>query len=123
MRDTLRPYYTLLLNALLAPLPKSPSADTLSTLLATLSSLFKNLLKTTIPDIEETWHLLTIAMDKCNPEIQRALAEVWALVLRRVKGDTRKQVLQIILRDLPVLRDTITWIFVYAFQVSSEDKV
>lgn len=73
-----------------------------------------------MPDIEDTWHSFSAALIKCNPEIQRALSEVWASILRRLKGESKKEVLQIMLRGLPSLRDTITWTFVYAFQVSDQ---
>ncbi|GJJ08423.1 hypothetical protein Clacol_002639 [Clathrus columnatus] len=116
LRDTLRPHYKSFLIALFQTLDRNPSADALTTLLTTLTLLFKHLLKLTVPEIEETWHLFAATLVKCNHEVQRALSEVWGSLMRRLKGDTRRQVCQIMLQNLQTLRDAITWVFVYAFQ-------
>lgn len=124
LRGTLEPLFMRLLETLLAPLPRSQSAETLTVLLATLSSFFKELLGSSTQRLEETWAALTSALIKCNPEVRRAVAEVWATTLRRCKGKMRDAAVAIILRDLEVVQDSGAWIFVYAFKVCrSQDSV
>jgi len=106
-----------LLEALLAPLPRSPQAETLITLLATLSPFFKNLLGSDISMLEQTWELLVPTLVRCNPEISRAVSEVWATVLRRSKAEFRKTAVSLILRDVESLSDSVAWMLVYAFKV------
>lgn len=118
LRGTLGPSYMRLLEALLAPLPRCQSADTLTVLLATLSSFFKQLLGSATQRLEETWAALTSTLIKCNPEVRRAVAEVWAGTLKRCKGETRNVAVTIILRDLATVPDSGAWIFVYTFKVS-----
>ncbi|KIJ51368.1 hypothetical protein M422DRAFT_203512 [Sphaerobolus stellatus SS14] len=116
LRHTLQPYYMPLLGALLAPLARSLEAETLNILLATLSQFFKHLMGSDISVLEETWQQFLAVMVRCNPEIQRAVSEVWATVLRRTKGDNRKMAIRLILRDLDPIQDSGAWMFVYAFK-------
>ncbi|KAG6830801.1 hypothetical protein H0H92_014650 [Tricholoma furcatifolium] len=78
------------------------SPETLTTLLSTLSALFKFLLLSSLsspstedtcphPRLEQTWHQLHTALAQTTfPEVQRALTEVWGSVLRRMRGCDRK---------------------------------
>lgn len=117
LRGTLESSYMRLLEALLVPLPRSQSAETLNVLLTTLSLFFKQLLGSTIQRLEVTWSTLTTTLTKCNPEVRRAVAEVWAVILRRFKVETRNVAVTLILRDLEVTSDVGAWIFIYAFKV------
>lgn len=106
-----------LLEALLAPLSRSQSAETLTVLLGSLSSVFKQLLGSTTLRLEKTWSALVSTLTRCNPEVRRAVAEVWASVLRWCKGETRAVVVTLILRDLETISDSGAWMFIYAFKV------
>jgi U3 small nucleolar RNA-associated protein 20 len=117
LRGTLEPSYMRLLETLLTPFPRSQSAETLTVLLATLSLFLKQLLGSTTQRLEETWSVLTSTLTKCNPEVRRAGAEVWATILRRCKGDIRNVAVTLILRDLEIIPDAGAWMFIYAFKV------
>jgi U3 small nucleolar RNA-associated protein 20 len=118
LRTTLQPQYLELLKALLSAFLRSPPAETLTSLLSTLSLFFKHLLGSTVKEtLHETWDIILATIPKCNPEIQRALAEVWASALRRLKGDVRTTAVTLILQSLEVNLDFGTWVFVYAFKV------
>ncbi|KAF8589508.1 hypothetical protein K439DRAFT_362878 [Ramaria rubella] len=117
LRGSLRPCYMHLLEALLIPLPCAHSAETFTVLLATLSVFFKHLLGSSVQILEETWSTLMLILPKCDLEVQRAVAEVWATVLRRCKGDMRKTAVTLILRDLESIGNCGAWMFVYSFKV------
>lgn len=118
LRETLQTHYTQLLEALLINLPRSPQADALTVLLSTLSLFFKHLLGSTAKEtLQGSWDILRTIVPKCNPEVQRAFAEVWATVLRRCKGDTRMAAVNLILQDLATIPDFGAWAFVHAFKV------
>ncbi|KAF8514623.1 armadillo-type protein [Gautieria morchelliformis] len=116
LRGTLELSYMRLLETLLTPLPRSQSAETLTILLGTLSLFLKQLLGSTTQRLEETWSVLTSTLTKCNPEVRRAGAEVWATILRRCKGDMRNVAVTLILRDLEIIPDGGAWMFIYAFK-------
>ena len=67
------------------------SAQALTSLLETLSSLFKyRLIPAVNPKLlNETWNVLSSVLPTCLVELQRAVAEVWAGVLRRLKAGPR----------------------------------
>jgi U3 small nucleolar RNA-associated protein 20 len=119
LRTTLSPVYPDLLHRLLALLPRSISAPALTTLLETFSSLFRYLL---IPSInldllEKTWNLLRSTLPKCLPEIQRAVAEVWASALRKMKSGAREKAITLLATNARGVEDASTWVFVYACKV------
>ena len=136
---TLLPSYADTLTRLLNLLPRSIPAETLTALLSTLSALFKHLL---IPSINNsiqsegpaedqglgededlllsTWVHAVRILQKCNPEIQRAVGELWgASVLRRLKGDEREHAIRLLidLKDMEGLQDVKAWIVVFACKV------
>ena len=117
LRRTLNPSYMPILELLLASLSRSRSAETLTVLLTSLSSVFKHLLAPSPELLAETWSLIVRTLPKCNPEVQRAFAEVWAFVLRRCKGDMRETAVTLIIQDLETIADASAWMFVYAFKV------
>lgn len=116
LRTTLSPMYPDILARLLKLLTRSISAASLSTLLATFSSLFKFLL---VPSIrfdllETTWAAMSKTLRQCIPEVQRAVAEVWGSVLRRLKAAGREKAVQSIANDLEGLEDASAWCLVFA---------
>jgi len=109
------PSYEELLAQLLTLLRRSIPAQALTALLATLSALFKFLLIPSVNnsdtdhniDRDEYKDLLRTTrtqvlrvLPKCNPEVQRAVGEVWGVgVLRRVKGKGRERAVGLLLGD------------------------
>lgn len=119
LRTTLSPIYTPLLENLLALLPRNISAQALTCLLETFSSVFRYLL---IPDIdtkllEKTWTLICSVLPKCLAEIQRAVAEVWGGVMRRMKTGTREKAVRLLAKNAALMEDASAWVVVYACKV------
>ena len=106
-----------ILEVLLASISCSLSAETLTVLLASLSSFFKHLLVPCPELLPDTWSIIISTLQRCNPEIQRAVAEVWAFVLRRCKGNVREAAVALILQDVETIADASAWMFIYAFKV------
>jgi hypothetical protein len=106
-----------LFAASLMPLSSSPSAETLTGLLASLSLLFKHLLASEAKALEETWATYVSTLTRCNSEVQRGLAEVWGTVLRRLNPEIRVIAVNFILRDYESISDVAAWIFISAFKV------
>ncbi|PPQ84329.1 hypothetical protein CVT26_011486, partial [Gymnopilus dilepis] len=146
LRTTLSPIYTPLLSLLLSLLPRSISPAALTALLETLSTLFRLLL---IPSVsvsvakadgissgsgsadasndggsllEDTYAALTATLPKCLGEIQRAVAEVWAGVLRRMKAASRERAVRLLVENanLEVIGDASAWVVVYACKSVSQ---
>jgi hypothetical protein len=93
LRSTLWPSYRALLNSLLPLAPLPLPAATFQTLLSTLSSLFKYVLIPAahsdgggLPEIRTTWSSMEHTFNKCGDDSVRMLSEVWAGVVRRLKG-------------------------------------
>lgn len=120
LRLTLLPVYPNLLDRLLQLAARSISADALTVLLSTLSALFKYLLlpSTDSTLLEQTWTAFRKILPKILPEIQRALAEVWGSVLRRLKATLRSEAVVLIAGDLEGIDDAAAWCFVSACKVS-----
>ncbi|CAA7260357.1 unnamed protein product [Cyclocybe aegerita] len=122
LRTTLSPIYTELLQSLLSLLPRSISPPALTTLLETLASIFRYLL---VPDIntallEETWKLMSSTLPKCQDEIQRAVAEVWGAVLRRMKTNTRERAVLLLAEHTREVPNASAWVVVYACRSVSQ---
>lgn len=116
LRTTLSPLYASLLHTLLTFLPRPLPSPVLTSLLATLSSLFRYLL---IPSIHldllhQTWSSFRAALPKCNYQVQRAAAEVWASVLRRLKMKARGSALALMATELKGVEDASAWMLVFA---------
>jgi U3 small nucleolar RNA-associated protein 20 len=119
LRTTLLPIYSHLLNHLLKLLPRSISAQALTSLLASLSALFKHLL---VPELdsgllESTWTSLRGTLQDCIPEVQRAVAEVWGLTLRLMKLDARKRSALFMVKSMSGIEDACAWMLVLACKV------
>lgn len=118
LRKTLINSYDALLDRLLVFLTRAISPAALTSLLTTLSSLFKHLL--TPESLTSTWERFLTALRKCKPEVQRAAAEVWATVLRRLKKDERGICVRMMLSGSEDggIDDALAWSFVFSIRVS-----
>lgn len=88
-------------------------------LLASLTTLFKYLL---IPRAEDelcsTWKQLCGSLEKCHPDVQRAVAEVWASVLRRLKKQERQLCVKVMVEDADTeMSDFVAWSMTFACKV------
>ncbi|KAH7929562.1 hypothetical protein BV22DRAFT_1191955 [Leucogyrophana mollusca] len=122
LRTTLAPVYLDVLELLLKLLNRPISAPTLTTLLATLSGLFRYLLVPSInPDLlSQTWNSIRSIIPTCNPEVQRATAEVWGSVLRRLKSTAREKALNLMAESIDEVEDATAWMVVFACKSVSQ---
>ncbi|KAF9060675.1 armadillo-type protein [Rhodocollybia butyracea] len=122
LRATLAPIYPKLLDRLFQLAVRSISAEALSVLLSTLSAVFKFLLvPSTDPTLlEQTWIVVRKILPGCLPEIQRALAEVWGSVLRKLKAALRPRAVVLIVEGLEGIDDAAAWCFVSACKSVSQ---
>ncbi|KAL0573671.1 U3 snoRNP protein [Marasmius crinis-equi] len=122
LRSTIAPVYPKLLERLLKLPTRTIEPEALKTFLSTLSSLFKYLVTpSTTPELlETTWSALRHTLPKCLPEIQRAIAEVWGSVLRKLKANLREKAVVLIAEDLDGIDDAAAWSFVYACKSVSQ---
>jgi len=119
LRSIILPSYDDLLNRLLRFLPRPVSAAALTTLLATFSSLFKHLLvpATESDIVQRTWKCVCVVLSECNSEVQRAMAEVWGSLLRRLRAPRREVVVEIMASDLARVEDACAWAYIFACKV------
>ncbi|KAF7327783.1 DRIM domain-containing protein [Mycena kentingensis (nom. inval.)] len=130
LRTTLSPVYLdPVLPRLLSLLKSSKniSAQALTTLLATLAAVFKFLL---VPEqglglLETTWGQIRDVLPRCLPDVQRALAEVWGGVLRRLKSAAKEHALVLLCEsaadeDGKNVEDAVAWCLVYACKSVSQ---
>ena len=110
--------FTRLFFNLFGLFSRTLSAQALTSLLETLSSLFKyRLIPAVNPKLlNETWNVLSSVLPTCLVELQRAVAEVWAGVLRRLKADGM-ECLVLLLAMTVILDDAAAWIIVLACKV------
>jgi hypothetical protein len=119
LRTTLSSVYPTILKRLLKLLPRALEPAALTILLETLSSLFRYLL---VPSIQielltHTWSAVRSILPKCLPEIQRAVAEVWGSVLRRLKSAARDHAVTLLAENTEGLEDPSAWAIVFASKV------
>jgi U3 small nucleolar RNA-associated protein 20 len=119
LRTTLSPVYSSLLEHLFGLFSRTLSAQALASLLETLSSLFRFLLIPAVNPklLDETWNVLCSVLPTCLAEIQRAVAEVWAGVLRRLKTTPRDNAV-LLLATTTGLEDATAWTIVFSCKVS-----
>ena len=118
---TLAPGYPRVLKRLLQLLPRSLSAEALTTLLATFSAHFKYILVPAVDAelLRQAWAAFTEVLPQCHPEVQRATAEVWGATLRRLKVSLRDDAVQMIAESADgALGDACAWILVTDCKVS-----
>ncbi|PFH47399.1 hypothetical protein AMATHDRAFT_67804 [Amanita thiersii Skay4041] len=125
LRNTLLPTYKTILSILYSLLPRPISTDALSVLLTTLTSVFKYLLIPSLQSearlLEETWTDLRSTLVKCLPEVQRAVAEVWGAVLRRLKGkEIREEAIVLLAKSLEDVEDTCAFSLAFACKSVSQ---
>lgn len=119
LRSIILPSYDDLLDRLLRFLPRPISAAALTALLATFSSLFKHLLvpATESDIVQRTWKRLCVVLPECNSEVQRAMAEVWGSLLRRLRVSKRGVVVEVMAEDLGGVEDACAWAYIFACKV------
>ncbi len=114
------------------PAPRKLSPQTLTSILQTLSSLFRYILIPTtgsnlLPLIKPSWQLLVNAMcgllrrkglGASGEEIERMLAECWGSFIRRIKkDDARSMAVSLLVEDLERCEGGVAWSFISALQV------
>jgi U3 small nucleolar RNA-associated protein 20 len=67
-----------------------------------------------------TWKQLQKNLPEANPEVQRAVAEVWGSVLRRLKAVPRASGLLLLSESLDGVEDAAAWALVLACKVSRQ---
>ncbi|KAF5354672.1 hypothetical protein D9756_005618 [Leucocoprinus leucothites] len=122
LRTTLSPIYPSILKRLLKLLPRALEPAALTVLLETFSSLFRYLL---VPSIHlelltHSWNAVSSILPKCLPEIQRAVAEVWGSVLRRLKSASRDHAVKLLAENAEGLEDASAWAIVFASKSISQ---
>lgn len=123
LKTTVLPKYESILDALLSEAPKSIPPAALSTYLATLALLFKQTLNAQPELHQSTWIRLSNALKKCRPDRQRIIAEVWGIVLRRMKTQQKGEAVELLVKSLESedrLEDVVAWVLIAAFQSTSE---
>lgn len=120
LRSTITPVYPTLLDRLIQLPTRSIAPEALKVFISTLSSLFKYIvIPATGPELlEKTWAALRHTLPKCLPEVQRAIAEVWGSLLRKLKANQRERAVVLVAEDLSAINDAAAWIFVSACKVS-----
>ncbi|KDQ13943.1 hypothetical protein BOTBODRAFT_33064 [Botryobasidium botryosum FD-172 SS1] len=94
LRSTITPLYSAILQKLLALLRLSLPPETLTALLAALSSIFKYVFIPALSNLEsgvgleETWGGIRDSIRVSGDEVRRMLSEVWGAVVRRMKGSS-----------------------------------
>jgi U3 small nucleolar RNA-associated protein 20 len=128
---TLSPVYLdPILPRLLALLLRSKtiSAPALTALLATFAALFKFLLipaSSNTELLEKTWVCIRDILPRCLPEVQRAMAEVWGGVLRRLKPEAKERAVVMLAEGVvdqsaSEVQDAAAWCVVYACKVRQD---
>ena len=101
VRSYLEEYFESIHETLLSFLHRKLSANNLTLLLSTLSSLFRYVAPLSSQEQStKVYCKLLLTFRRCNPEIQRAGGEVWASVIRRVKGKDRVHLLTILVDNI-----------------------
>ena len=119
LRSVILPSYNDLLDRLLRLLSVSISAAALTTLLATFTSLFKHLLvpATESDALKRTWKSLRAILPACASEVQRAMAEVWGSLLRRLRAPQREAVVELMAEEMTGVEDACAWAYIYSCKV------
>lgn len=130
LRTTIAPVYDDIVSRLLKLLQRSISPEALTVLLETFNTLFRFLL---VPSIhldllESTWTSIKSTLPKCLPEIQRAMAEVWGSVLRKLKTAAKEKAVHLLAAGAGAgagatnddVDDASAWVLVYACKSVSQ---
>ena len=119
LRSVILPSYNDLLGRLLRLLSASVSAAALTALLATFTSLFKHLLVpvTESDALEGTWKSLRAILPECASDVQRAMAEVWGSLLRRLRAPQREALVELMAEELTGVEEACAWAYIYSCKV------
>jgi len=119
LRTTLSPVYPSILKRLLKFLPRVLEPAALTVLLETISSLIRYLLVPSIYTelLTHSWNAVRSILPKCQPEIQRAIAEVWGSALRRLKSTSRDHAVRLLAENAEGVEDASAWAIVFASKV------
>ena len=119
IRTVILPSYNDLLDRLLRLLSASVSATALTALLTTFTSLFKHLLvpATESDALERTWKSLRAILPECASDVQRAMAEVWGSLLRRLRVPQREALVGLMAEELSGVEDACAWAYIYSCKV------
>lgn len=122
LRSVILPSYNDLLDRLLRLLSASVSAAALTALLATFTSLFRHLLVPAAESdaLERTWKSLRAILPECALDVQRAMAEVWGSLLRRLRTPQREAVVELMAEELTGLEDACAWAYIYSCKSVSQ---
>lgn len=107
--------------------PRKLSPSTLTALIMTLSALFRYILLPSPQLLKPSWITLRQAMlgivkkrgsGVSGEEMERMLAEVWGVLLRRIrKAEMREEAVALLVEGLEGCEEGVAWIFIYALQV------
>ena len=116
---TLKPCFENLISKLIPLLRRAIPSDALTSLLATFSALFKHIAipSDDIEVIQRVWASFLEALSKCSPEVRQATAEVWGVLVRKLKLPTRTKLVTLLVSDLTGIEDFIPWVFVDSCKV------
>jgi U3 small nucleolar RNA-associated protein 20 len=67
--------------------------------------------------LQQTWSSFHAVLPNCSPEVQRAAAEVWASVLRRLKSSAREKAVLLMANNLDGVEDASAWMLIFACKV------
>ena len=115
----MKSYFENLISKLVALLRRAIPSEALTSLLATFSALFKYIM---IPSdefevIQRVWASFREALLKCGSEVRRATAEVWGVLVRKLKLSTRTKLVILLVSDFHEIADFIPWVIVDACKV------
>ncbi|KAH7909651.1 armadillo-type protein [Hygrophoropsis aurantiaca] len=68
----------------------------------------------------QTWTAIRDAIPACNSEVQRATAEVWGSVLRRLKSTAREKAVTLMAESVDEVEDASAWMIVFACKSVSQ---
>ena len=108
------------MSKLVPLLRRAIPSDALTALLAIFSALFKYIM---IPSdsfdvIQRIWVSFRETLSKSSPEVRRATAEVWGVLVRKLKLQTRARLVTLLVSDLDGVEDIVPWVIVDACKVS-----
>lgn len=67
--------------------------------------------------LQQTWSSFRAVLPSCSLEVQRAAAEVWASVLRRLKTSAREKAVLLMANNLDDVQTATAWMLVFACRV------
>ena len=125
LRTTLLPQYPTILTSVTSLLKRTLVSDTLTALLATLSSLFRYIVIPASQLLRPTWVTLrkclidstTTQKGVAGEELRRMLAEVWGVLLRRLKASQREEAVTLLMDGLEDCEEGVAWVLIYAIKV------